>query len=208
MRTCETPIRATLVASYGSPKADVRQPGVPAPTPVPVAQTVGLLVRPSRGGLSSKTRRRHRRWRQADVRKARPRASAAAVLDRPSATPYLPQGFWHSRRLSANGQPDGLIGQWLKYFSAPRGQHMAKTKFRPLHDRVVVKRIDAEEKSKGGIIFPTLPKRSRRRVRLLRWAQVAATRPARSSSPTSRPATGCCSASGRAPRSSSTARNS
>ena len=27
-------------------------------------------------------------------------------------------------------------------------------KFRPLHDRVVVKRIDAEEKSKGGIIIP------------------------------------------------------
>jgi chaperonin GroES len=31
---------------------------------------------------------------------------------------------------------------------------MAKTKFRPLHDRVVVKRITAEEKSKGGIIIP------------------------------------------------------
>jgi chaperonin GroES len=31
---------------------------------------------------------------------------------------------------------------------------MAKTKFRPLHDRVVVKRIDADEKSKGGIIIP------------------------------------------------------
>jgi len=30
---------------------------------------------------------------------------------------------------------------------------MAKTKFRPLHDRVVVKRIDAEEKSKGGKII-------------------------------------------------------
>ena len=27
-------------------------------------------------------------------------------------------------------------------------------KFRPLHDRVVVKRIDAEEKSAGGIINP------------------------------------------------------
>jgi chaperonin GroES len=26
--------------------------------------------------------------------------------------------------------------------------------FRPLHDRVVVKRIDAEEKSSGGIIIP------------------------------------------------------
>src|SRR6266478_5619591 len=31
---------------------------------------------------------------------------------------------------------------------------MAKTKFRPLHDRVVVKRLDAEEKTKGGIIIP------------------------------------------------------
>src|SRR5437868_14328322 len=31
---------------------------------------------------------------------------------------------------------------------------MAKSRFRPLHDRVVVKRFDAEEKSKGGIIIP------------------------------------------------------
>jgi chaperonin GroES len=31
---------------------------------------------------------------------------------------------------------------------------MARPKFRPLHDRVVVKRIEAEEKSKGGIIIP------------------------------------------------------
>ena len=35
---------------------------------------------------------------------------------------------------------------------------MVKTKFRPLHDRVVVKRIDAEEKSKGGIIIPDTAK--------------------------------------------------
>ena len=35
---------------------------------------------------------------------------------------------------------------------------MAKMKFRPLHDRVVVKRIDAEEKSKGGIIIPDTAK--------------------------------------------------
>lgn len=27
-------------------------------------------------------------------------------------------------------------------------------KFRPLHDRVLVKRLDADEKSKGGIIIP------------------------------------------------------
>ena len=31
---------------------------------------------------------------------------------------------------------------------------MAKLKFRPLHDRVVVKRIEADERSKGGIIIP------------------------------------------------------
>ena len=35
---------------------------------------------------------------------------------------------------------------------------MAKTKFRPLHDRVVVKRVDAEEKTKGGIIIPDTAK--------------------------------------------------
>jgi chaperonin GroES len=35
---------------------------------------------------------------------------------------------------------------------------MAKSKFRPLHDRVVVKRVDAEEKTKGGIIIPDTAK--------------------------------------------------
>lgn len=31
---------------------------------------------------------------------------------------------------------------------------MAKTKFRPLHDRVVVRRIAADQKTRGGIIIP------------------------------------------------------
>ena len=31
---------------------------------------------------------------------------------------------------------------------------MAKTQFRPLHDRVVVRRLKSEEKTKGGIIIP------------------------------------------------------
>ena len=35
---------------------------------------------------------------------------------------------------------------------------MAKTKFRPLHDRVVVRRIEANEKTKGGIIIPDTAK--------------------------------------------------
>ena len=35
---------------------------------------------------------------------------------------------------------------------------MAKTKFRPLHDRVVVRRLQADEKTKGGIIIPDTAK--------------------------------------------------
>ena len=35
---------------------------------------------------------------------------------------------------------------------------MAKSKFRPLHDGVVVRRIDADEKTKGGIIIPDTAK--------------------------------------------------
>ena len=35
---------------------------------------------------------------------------------------------------------------------------MAKSKFRPLHDRVVVRRVESEEKSKGGIIIPDTAK--------------------------------------------------
>jgi chaperonin GroES len=31
---------------------------------------------------------------------------------------------------------------------------MAKTQFRPLHDRVVVRRLASDEKTKGGIIIP------------------------------------------------------
>jgi chaperonin GroES len=37
-------------------------------------------------------------------------------------------------------------------------EDMAKLKVRPLHDRVVVRRITAEEKTKGGIIIPDTAK--------------------------------------------------
>jgi chaperonin GroES len=35
---------------------------------------------------------------------------------------------------------------------------MANISFRPLHDRVVVKRVESEEKTKGGIIIPDTAK--------------------------------------------------
>ena len=55
---------------------------------------------------------------------------------------------------------------------------MAKLKFRSLHDRVVVKRIEAEEKSKGGIIIRTPQRKSRRRAKLSPSVRAAATKTA------------------------------
>ena len=52
--------------------------------------------------------------------------------------------------------------------------------FRPLHDRVVVRRIEAEEKTRGGIIIPDTAKESPRRVRSSPLAPVPATRAASS----------------------------
>jgi co-chaperonin GroES (HSP10) len=53
-------------------------------------------------------------------------------------------------------------------------------KFRPLHDRVVVKRIDAEEKTAGGIIIPDTAKEKPSQARCSPSALAAATRPASS----------------------------
>jgi chaperonin GroES len=55
---------------------------------------------------------------------------------------------------------------------------MAKSTFRPLHDRVVVKRIDAEEKTKGGIIIPDSAKEKPSQGEVTAVGQAAATKPA------------------------------
>ena len=87
------------------------------------------------------------------------------LLDRIGGKPYSRTPDWHSKNAIAKdaGCPGGA---GIRRYSAPlrsqpdlkteppKGNAMAKTKFRPLHDRVVVKRIDAEEKTKGGIIIP------------------------------------------------------
>ena len=39
------------------------------------------------------------------------------------------------------------------------------TNIRPLHDRVIVKRIDEGEQMRGGIIIPDSAKRNRRRAK-------------------------------------------
>jgi chaperonin GroES len=66
-----------------------------------------------------------------------------------------------SSRLS--GGFEGVVGQNLSpplLSKANRVKPLRRIsmKFRPLHDRVVVKRIDAEEKTAGGIIIPDTAK--------------------------------------------------
>ena len=85
---------------------------------------------------------------------------------------------------------------------------MSKSKFRPLHDRVVVKRIDAEEKTKGGIIIPDSAKEKPSQGEITAVGPGGRDEAGKLIRSTSRSATACCSANGRAPKSSSTARSS
>ena len=78
--------------------------------------------------------------------------------------------------------------------------------FRPLHDRVVVKRLEGEEKTKGGIIIPDTAKEKPQEGEIIAVGPAAAMKTASSPPSTSRPATASSSANGPAPRSRSTAR--
>src|SRR5215813_134140 len=62
--------------------------------------------------------------------------------------------------MSAPGGPGGLFphGPLLQKSTTKQSFRRTAMKFRPLHDRVVVKRIDAEEKTAGGIIIPDTAK--------------------------------------------------
>src|SRR2546429_9735292 len=55
------------------------------------------------------------------------------------------------------------VGVFLRLTATANSEIITKAKegrmkFRPLHDRVVVKRIDAEDKTAGGIIIPDTAK--------------------------------------------------
>jgi chaperonin GroES len=76
-------------------------------------------------------------------------------------------------------------------------------KFRPLHDRVVVKRIDAEEKTAGGIIIPDTAKEKPSQGEITAVGPGGRDEAGKLIPIDLRLATACCSASGPAPRSSS-----
>jgi co-chaperonin GroES (HSP10) len=78
-------------------------------------------------------------------------------------------------------------------------------KLRPLQDRVLVRRVEQEARSSGGVIIPDT---AQEKPKSLPSALVRAAMMARCTRSTSRPATACCSANGPVPRSSSMARTS
>ena len=67
---------------------------------------------------------------------------------------------WHSQSKSANNV---VLATYILPWRRPLDSHIRRpiplsgakyVKFRPLHDRVVVRRLAAEEKTSGGIIIP------------------------------------------------------
>ena len=78
--------------------------------------------------------------------------------------------------------------------------------FRPLHDRVLVRRVEAEEKTAGGIIIPDTAKEKPQEGEVVAAGTGARNEDGKVTRSTSRPATRSCSANGRAPRSRSTAK--
>ncbi len=49
----------------------------------------------------------------------------------------------------------------------------SKLNIRPLHDRVIVRRLEEETRSPGGIVIPTPPRRSPSRGRWSPWARAS-----------------------------------
>src|SRR5687767_2141075 len=62
---------------------------------------------------------------------------------------------WHSRWKSANRNRAALATACTRRFRrVPPANRSAPMTFRPLHDRVLIRRIEAAEKTAGGIIIP------------------------------------------------------
>ena len=78
-------------------------------------------------------------------------------------------------------------------------------KFRPLHDRVVIRRVEEEAKTKGGIIIPDTAKEKPMEGEVMAVGPGARGEDGKIQPSRSRLATGYCSANGRARRSSSIA---
>ena len=88
----------------------------------------------------------------------------------------------------------------------PPNNRKASHEIRPLHDRVLVRRVEAEEKTAGGIIIPDSAKEKPQEGEVVSVGEGAIMKMVIALSPTSKMATRSCSANGRAPKSRSTAK--
>src|SRR5262245_29446398 len=79
---------------------------------------------------------------------------SADALTRPQ-TGLKSRARWHSSQESADSNSSTAAVRLRRLNWHYGGKSM---KFRPLHDRVVVKRVAEEEKTKGGIIIPDTAK--------------------------------------------------
>src|ERR1700751_3817428 len=92
--------------------------------------------------------------------KSRRSASGSRRLDKPQGCSYLPSTSWRSNRRVLAGASRLSFCPGIRPVREPGGptQEGNDMAFRPLHDRVVVKRLEGEEKAKGGIVIPDTAK--------------------------------------------------
>lgn len=83
---------------------------------------------------------------------------------------------------------------------------MANVNFRPLHDRVVVRRVESENKTAGGIIIPDSAKEKPQEGEVIAVGAGARDEAGKVVALDVKAGDGSCSASGRAPRSRSAAK--
>ena len=80
-------------------------------------------------------------------------------------------------------------------------------KFRPLHDRLLIRRVEQEAKSTGGIIIPDTAQEKPMEGEVIAVGPGARGEDGKVHPLDVKTATGCCSGNGRAPRFASTARS-
>jgi chaperonin GroES len=77
-------------------------------------------------------------------------ATASQVANAKHATIRMSLALWNAECYKAGRDCHLAVSQ--------KGKIMTGTTFRPLHDRVVVRRVESEAKTKGGIIIPDTAK--------------------------------------------------
>jgi len=99
------------------------------------------------------------------------------------------------------------VGQPTGFSTSQLGTHGEIDEIKPLHDRVVVRRLDEDEKSPGGIIIPDTAKEKPMQGEVVAVGPGGRDESGKRVEPDVKAGDTVCSASGPAPRSRSTAKS-